>query len=136
MLSFNSNKGVQGCDGLTRREFLRVGALSAGAVGLSLGDLASLQATGKNGERSCILLMLVGGRRQLDTWDLKPTARASVRGPFRPIRTNVPGIQICEHFPLMAQMANRYALVRSLHHDSAPIHETGHQLMQTGQLFR
>src|SRR5207249_7666284 len=85
---------------------------------------------------NCILLLLVGGPSQLDTWDLKPKAPDNVRGPFRPIKTNIPGIEICEHLPLMARMADRYALVRSVHHQAAPIHETGHQLMQTGHLFR
>jgi uncharacterized protein (DUF1501 family) len=139
MLRFQSNKGARFCDGLTRRDFLRAGALSAGAVGLSLADMVGLQRAGAasaSGEVNCILLFLVGGPSQLDTWDPKPTAPDTVRGPFRPIRTNVPGVQICEPFPRMAQMADRYAIVRSVHHREAPIHETGHQLMQTGRLFR
>jgi uncharacterized protein (DUF1501 family) len=133
MLQFEGKKGVEFCDGLTRRDFLRAGALGAGAVSLSLADLAALEAN-PPADVNCILLFLVGGPGQLDTWDLKPDAPDSVRGPFRPIRTNVPGIEICEHFPLMARMADRYALVRSVHHGEAPIHETGHQLMQTGRL--
>src|SRR5438128_36863 len=137
MLIFESTKGVEFCDGLTRRDFLRAGALSAGAVGLSLADLAHLQtAPSRSGDINCILLFLVGGPSHLDTWDLKPQASSEVRGPFRPIRTNVPGVEICEHFPLMAARADRYAIVRSVHHTEAPIHETGHQLMQTGRLFR
>jgi hypothetical protein len=139
MLQFEGKKGVEFCDGLTRRDFLRVGAVSAGAVGLSLADLAGLQkvgATPRSNDINCILLFLVGGPSHLDTWDLKPAAPDTVRGPFKPIRTNVPGIDICEHFPLMARMADQYALVRSVHHKAAPIHETGHQLMQTGYLFR
>jgi uncharacterized protein (DUF1501 family) len=137
MLQIEASKGVEFCDGLTRRDFLRAGALSAGAVGLSLADLARLGAapTGSK-ETNCILLFLVGGPSHLDTWDLKPQAPSEVRGPFRPIRTNVPGVAICEHFPLMARMADRYAIVRSVHHGEAPIHETGHQLMQTGRLSR
>jgi uncharacterized protein (DUF1501 family) len=137
MLQFQGKKGVQFCDGLTRRDFLRVGALGAGAVGLSLTDLAGLQAgDGRPRELNCVLLFLVGGPSQLDTWDLKPDAPDTVRGPFRPIRTNVPGLDVGEHFPRLARMADRYALVRSVHHTAAPIHETGHQLMQTGRLFR
>jgi uncharacterized protein (DUF1501 family) len=137
MLQFESNKGVPSCDGLTRRDFLRVGALSAGAVGLSLAELNKLHGYGSRADGvNCILLFLVGGPSQLDTWDLKPAAPSEVRGPFRPTRTNVPGIAISEHFPRMARMADRYAFVRSVHHDAAPIHETGHQLMQTGRLFR
>jgi uncharacterized protein (DUF1501 family) len=136
MLNFESNKGVRFCDGLTRRDFLRVGALSAGAVGLSLADLGRLGAAENSNEENCILLFLVGGPGHLDTWDPKPDAPENVRGPFRPIQTNVPGVEICEHFPLMAKTADRYAILRSVHHNAAPIHETGHQLMQTGRLFR
>jgi uncharacterized protein (DUF1501 family) len=135
MLQFEGKKGVEFCDGLTRRDFLRVGALSAGAVGLSLADLTSVRAAEKT-DVNCILLFLVGAPGHLDTWDLKPDAPDSVRGPFRPIPTNVPGIDVCEHFPLMAGMADRYAVLRSVHHKAAPIHETGHQMMQTGHLFR
>jgi uncharacterized protein (DUF1501 family) len=137
MLQFESNKSASACDRVTRRDFLRVGALSAGAVGLSLAELNQLHAHGQRaGGTNCILLFLVGGPSQLDTWDLKPDAPDEVRGPFRPIRTNVPGIAVGECFPRMARMADRYALIRSVHHDAAPIHETGHQLMQTGRLFR
>ncbi len=133
MLNFEGGKGVRFCDGLTRRDFLKVGALSAGAVALSLTDL---HAAERSKDVNCILLFLVGGPSQLDTWDLKPDAPDNVRGPFRPIRTNVPGVEICEHFPLMAKTADRYAILRSVHHKAAPIHETGHQMMQTGFLFR
>jgi uncharacterized protein (DUF1501 family) len=136
MLTFDGKKGIRFCDGLTRRDFLKVGALTAGSVGLSLGDLTQVAAAGRSGDVNCILLFLVGGPSQLDTWDPKPNAPVEVRGPFRPIPTNVPGVEICEHFPQMAQMADRYAIVRSVYHDAAPIHETGHQLMQTGRLFR
>jgi hypothetical protein len=100
-----------------------------------LADLARLQGTEPSEKDiSCIILFLIGGPSQLDTWDLKPAAPHDIRGPFRPIPTNIPGIQISEHFPLMARMAERYAILRSVHHDSAPIHETDHQLMQTGRL--
>ncbi len=133
MLRLEDKRGVATCDGLTRRDFLRVGALGAGAVGLSLADA---RADNSKKDINCILLFLVGGPSQLDTWDLKPDAPSTIRGPFRPINTNVPGISIGEHFPRMARQAHRYALVRSVHHDEAPIHETGQQLMQTGRVFR
>src|SRR5207248_3320800 len=119
----------------SRRDFARAGALGAGAVGLTLADLAHAGGAGGK-DANCILLFLVGGPSQLDTFDPKPKAPAEVRGPFKPIKTNVPGVEVCEHFPLMAKMAERFAIVRSVHHDAAPIHETGHQLMQTGHLFR
>ncbi len=135
MLQLEGKHAVRSCDGLSRRDFLRIGALSAGGVGLSLTQLAS-GAEARPTDMSCILLFLVGGPSQLDTWDLKPNAPASVRGPFRPIRTNVPGIEVCEHFPRMAQIADRYTLVRSVYHSEAPVHETGQQLLQTGHVFR
>ncbi len=136
MLRLETNRGVQSCDGVTRREFLRVGGL---AVGLGLTELARLQELGaapRSSEKACIQLLLVGGPSQLDTWDLKPGAPDHIRGPFRPIQTNVPGIQICEHFPLLAQRADRYAILRSVYHQEAPIHETGQQLLQTGRVSR
>jgi hypothetical protein len=138
MLRLEGGKGVQSCDGITRRDFLRAGALTAGSVGLSLADLGQLQQGAANpaNDINCIILFLVGGPSHLDTWDLKPAAPDTVRGPFKPIQTNVPGMDICEHFPLMAQLAHQFVLVRSVHHEEAPIHETGHQLMQTGRLFR
>jgi uncharacterized protein (DUF1501 family) len=121
-------------DGLTRRDFLRAGALGIG--GLSLADLGAAETADKSKGVNCILLFLVGGPSQLDTWDLKPGAPDNIRGPFRPIKTNAPGVEICEHFPLMARMADRYAILRSVHHTAAPIHETGQQMMQTGFLFK
>ena len=137
MLNFHSDKPVRFCDGVNRRDFLRVGALSAGAVGLTLADTLKLQADSKpSNDINCIMLFLIGGPSQLDTWDLKPDAPDNVRGPFKPIKTNVPGVEISEHFPLMAKQADRYALLRSVHHKAAPIHETGHQMMQTGYLVR
>jgi uncharacterized protein (DUF1501 family) len=120
-------------DNLTRRDFLRKSALFASVAGLTVASPAQPAARADN---RCILLFLVGGPSQLETWDPKPDASDSVRGPFRPIATTVPGVQICEHFPLMARLANRFAILRSVNHPEAPIHETGHQLMQTGRLFR
>jgi uncharacterized protein (DUF1501 family) len=117
---------------LTRRDFFRLG--SAGAVGLSLPDLGRPATAGRGSAQSCILLFLVGGPSHLDTWDLKPDAPVEIRGPFRPIRTRVPGVQVGEHFPLLAGQAERIAIVRSVHHTESPIHETGQQLLQTGRL--
>src|SRR5687768_1135156 len=93
----------QTCDGVTRREMLRVGALSA--LGLTLPDLlqsqaANAAATGKpSTDVNCILIFQAGGSSQFETFDLKPEATAEVRGEFKPIETNVKGIQICEHLP-------------------------------------
>src|SRR4051812_46537444 len=136
MLEFQANKGPRTCSGPTRRDFLKAGSLGAGALSLSLAELNHVEAAAKKGDVNCILLFLIGAPSQLDTWDLKPSAPSTVHGPFKPIKTNVPGVEIGEHFPLMAKMADRYALLRSVYHKAAPIHETGHQMMQTGYLFR
>jgi uncharacterized protein (DUF1501 family) len=135
MLTVNGNRGVRFCDGYSRRDFLRAGGL---ALGMSLTDLARPKraSAAVPSELNCIQLFLVGGPSHLDTWDLKPDAPDDIRGPFRPIQTNVPGIQISEHFPRMARMADRFSIVRSVYHDESPVHETGHQLLQTGFLSR
>src|SRR5208282_3260569 len=101
-------------------------SLGAGAAALTLADLHGAPASPGDAV-NCILLFLVGGPGQLDTWDLKPNAPSNIRGPFKPMHTTVPGVDLCEHFPLMAQRAERFAVVRSVHHQEAPIHETGQQ---------
>jgi hypothetical protein len=111
---------------LSRRDFLRASA------GLALAG-AGVRAAGTDG-RAVILLLLVGGPSQLETFDPKPDAPSDVRGPFRPIATRVPGLLVSEHLPRLARRLDRVALIRTLHHDTAPIHETGLQLLQTGRL--
>lgn len=122
------------CSGVTRRDFLRVGGVGLGGLGLSLKELRADQTVSKSDHRAVILLMLVGGPSQLETWDPKPDAPAEIRGPFGSISTRIPGVRVNEHLPRLASRMDRVALVRSLHHDAAPIHETGQQLLQTGQL--
>ena len=109
------------CEGLTRREWLRVGGLAA--AGLTLPDLllarqaGAAQPRGSFGRaRSCIVAFLFGAPGHQDLWDLKPEAPAEVRGEFRPIETAVPGIRICEHLPLVARVARHYSIVRSVSH--------------------
>lgn len=105
-----------------RRDFLRFGSGLALASFLSPASaLAAAAPAGSRGgkTKSCILVYLLGGPPQLDTFDLKPEAPAEIRGPFKPIATNVPGTQICEHLPRLAQMADRYALVRSVSHPNS-----------------
>jgi len=104
MFRLDADKPVHFCDGLTRRDFLHAGSL--GLLGLTLPDMFALRALGAvNPDRdvNCILLMLVGAPSQLDTWDMKPDAPAEIRGPYKPIATNVPGIRISEIFPRMAK---------------------------------
>jgi hypothetical protein len=99
-----------------RRDFLRVGGGLA-VAGIGFPALANApRPTG--GAGSCILVYLLGGPPHLDMWDLKPAAPAEVRGPFRPIPTAVPGLQVCEHLPRLARLAGRYALVRSVSHNN------------------
>lgn len=128
-----------------RREFLRAGSLSL--LGLSLP--AMLQAQQQEAVRvqvkvprkrakACILLFMWGGPAQQDTWDPKPHAPAEFRGEFKPIRTTVPGIQICEHLPRLAQRMDKLALIRSMTHGdvnhTTATHEllTGHPLPRQG----
>lgn len=123
-----------GCAGyrrLPRRAVLQAGALAG--FGLTLPDLLRLEAAAAapRREMSCILLWLRGGPSSIDMWDLKPDSPAEVRGEFRPIKTNVPGIEISEHLPLCAKIADRYALVRSVTHERSD-HEGGSHYMATG----
>ncbi|MBX9787863.1 MAG: DUF1501 domain-containing protein [Pirellulales bacterium] len=137
MLTLTSNARVRTCDGLSRRDFLQAGTL--GAIGLSLPHLLAAQARGavdpKADSRSVIMIFNLGAPSQLDTWDMKPEAPAEIRGPFQPISTASGDIQISEIFPRMARHADKFSLVRSCYHTAAAVHDTGHQMMQTGRLF-
>ena len=137
MLKITGKGSVTTCDGITRRDFLQVGTL--GAIGLSMSKLAQMQAMGAvakgSDEKACIMIFNLGAPGQHDTWDMKPDAPREIRGPFKPIRTNNPDIQISEIFPLQAKIADKFSLVRSVYHTAAAVHDTGHQMMQTGRLF-
>ncbi|MBM3460251.1 MAG: DUF1501 domain-containing protein, partial [Armatimonadetes bacterium] len=104
------------CDGLSRRAFLKVGAFSmAGTAGLTLADLNRVEAaTGRRSHKALINIFLAGGAPHQDLFDLKMNAPAEVRGEFKPIPTNVSGIEICEHLPKMAQIMDRLTIIRSL----------------------
>ncbi len=110
--------GTRLCDGLTRRELLSFGG--AAVLQLLAGTAAGAgPVTGPAGPgpaRSLLFISLFGGPSHQDVWDLKPEAPAEIRGEFKPIRTNVAGIEICEHLPKLARMADRYSLVRSVSH--------------------
>jgi hypothetical protein len=115
------------CDGISRRGFLRIGALGMGGVGLSsllrAESAAGLRSPGRS-HKAVILIYLVGGPPHQDMFDLKPNAPREMAGPHKPIGTNVPGIEICELFPKMARMMDKFALIRSLvgaqaEHDAA-----------------
>jgi hypothetical protein len=112
------------CGGVTRRELLRFGSL--GSLGLALHELnpaaaeaatVSPRRNRSGSARSLLFISLFGGPSHQDIWDLKPEAPSEVRGEFRPIETNVSGIQITEHLPLLARRAHRYSLIRSMTHE-------------------
>src|SRR5687767_11917506 len=112
-----SADGTGFCDGVSRRNFLKVGALGLG--GLTLPQLlrAEAQAGVRSASRShkaVIMIFLPGGPAHQDIFDMKPDAPVEVRGEFKPISTNVPGIQICEHLPKLARMMDKMALIRSI----------------------
>ncbi len=102
------------CDGVSRRSFLRIGSLAVG--GLSLPRLLAAEDAGQvaRSHKSVIMVYLSGGLAHQDSFDLKPDAPDGIRGEFRPIDTNVPGIQICELLPRLAGMMDKLALVRSI----------------------
>ncbi|HLU49913.1 MAG TPA: DUF1501 domain-containing protein, partial [Planctomycetota bacterium] len=107
------------CDGLARRSFLKIGGLGLGASllsGVSLPDLLRAEAKQgvRNSHKALIQIFLPGGPPHQDMWDLKPDAPREIRGEFRPIDTNVSGIQICELFPRLARRMDRVAIVRSI----------------------
>jgi hypothetical protein len=128
-------RGVRLCDGICRREALRIGGL--GFTGLLWPDWLRARAAGKpprgsfGKARACILVFNYGGPAHLDIWDLKPDAPTEVRGEFRPAATRVPGISITEHLPRLAALADRYAILRSVTHRDND-HAIGAYLALTG----
>jgi hypothetical protein len=132
---------VRLCEGVTRRQWLRVGGL--GVAGLMLPDLLRGRAVARDPRpspagpafgraRSCILCFLFGAPAHQDVWDLKPDAPAEFRGEFRPIASSVPGILLGEHIPLIARTAHRLALVRSVGHPDNT-HTVAMHYMLTGR---
>ncbi len=120
------------CDGLSRRSFLTAGALSA--AGLMLPDwlrLKAAQSSQPTRDTSVILIWLDGGPTHMETYDLKPNAPAEYRGPFKTIRTNVPGIEVGELLPEQAKCMDKLAVVRSMHHTTGD-HFAGAHWMLTG----
>jgi uncharacterized protein (DUF1501 family) len=136
MLRLTDVGTAQTCDGGTRRDFLQVGAL--GAIGLSLPELLAAKEAGavskEHDDRACIMIFNLGAPSQMDTFDPKPQAAAEIRGPFQPISTKG-DFQITEILPRHAEHADKFSVVRSCYHTAAAVHDTGHQMLQTGRLF-
>jgi hypothetical protein len=115
------------CDGVTRRGFLKIGAFGAG---LTLAEMLRLRASAStvSSTKSAIMIYLPGGPSHMDMYDLKPDAPKEFRGEFKPIPTNVPGVQICELFPLQARMWDKLAVIRSI----VSVEEHSDSLVMTG----
>jgi len=120
-------KRQQFCDGISRRNFLQIGAFGAG---LTLAEMLRLRATAglRSSNKAAIMIYLPGGPPHLDMYDLKPNAPQEFRGEFKPIATNVPGVQICELFPLQARMWDKLAVIRSV----VSVEEHSDSLVMTG----
>ena len=138
MLNFSfRNSGHRFCDGLTRRQTLRLGATGLFG-GLTLPRLLQAEEANKNSERqrqakakSCLFIFLEGGPPQQDMWDPKPDAPAEIRGPFEPISTALPGVIFTEHCKNCAKIANKFTVVRSRSHADNG-HATGYHYVMTG----
>jgi hypothetical protein len=120
------------CDGVDRRGFLRLGS----AAGLSLAQILQLQAThaaekAKTKDVNCIFIFTLGGMPHHDMWDYKPDAPAEIRGDFKPIKTNVPGIGLTDLLPHTAKVTDQIAILRSLTHGDSD-HGRGYHIMMTG----
>jgi hypothetical protein len=117
------------CDGISRRNFLQIGAFGAG---LTLADLLRARAGGAtptpSSHKAAIMIYLPGGPSHMDMYDMKPNAAKEFRGEFKPIPTNVPGIQICEHMPMQARMFDKLAIIRSI----VSVDEHSDSLVMTG----
>jgi hypothetical protein len=116
MLTFWGRQRSKLCDGISRRAFLTIGSLGIG--GLSLPQLLRLQAqaavNSKETQKAIIWIYMFGGPSHIDMYDMKPDAPAEFRGEFKPIHTNVPGLDICELMPLQAKIADKLAIVRGI----------------------
>ena len=125
------------CPGpVSRRSLLQAGAL--GLTGLGLADLVRLRAqaapvAGSESDTSVIFIWLPGGPPHMETYDMKPEAPADYRGEFRPISTVVPGMELCEHLPLHARIADKFNIIRSIAHEFAD-HGGGHKRFLTGRI--
>lgn len=137
MLTFTGKGRATTCNGATRRDFLQAGML--GAIGFGLPHWFAAQAKGAllpdANDRACIMIFNLGAPSNMDLWDMKPDAPAEIRGPFKPIATKSPAIAVSEILPGHAKIADKFSLVRSVHHGGAAVHDAGWQMMQTGRLF-
>lgn len=132
MFRIDAGKTDRYCDGVSRRSFVQLGAAGLASVGLpgimQAKELSKKQNQGRENV-SAILLWLDGGPGHMDMYDMKPEAPAEYRGIWRPISTNVPGFEITELFPKQAKVADKFSVVRSLHHDTGDHFAGGHRML-------
>jgi hypothetical protein len=132
MLRINTGRTPQYCDGLSRRSFVQIGAAGMAAAGLPT-ILRAKEDSARRGlprkDTSVILVWLDGGPSHMDLYDLKSEAPPEYRGLWQPIPTNVPGIEISELFPLQAKVADKFSIVRSLHHHTGDHFAGGHIIL-------
>ena len=131
MLRIDTGRTGRYCDGLSRRSFVQLGA--AGMATAGLADVLRAKATSDQPTKStsAILIWLDGGPGHMDLYDMKPEAPIEYRGIWEPIKTNVPGMEISELFPRQARVADKFSIVRSLHHDTGDHFAGGHRMLTT-----
>ena len=138
MLDIIGDGRSHSCGGVTRRELLQIGTLSA--IGLSLPQLLAAEEKAKSDgkeiedDRSAIMIFNLGAPSHIDLFDMKPDAAREIRGPFKPIDTTG-DFQISEILPEHAKVADKFSLVRSCYHTGAAVHDAGWQMLQTGRQF-
>ena len=127
------NASKRSTNRLSRRALLEVGGVTALGVGLPglLRSEAQGTATARH-PKSCIFIYQYGGLSQLDSWDMKPDGPQAIRSPLKPIATRVPGFQVCELMPRLAQLADHYCVIRSMSH-GVPIHDVANRMLLAGQ---
>lgn len=128
------------CDGIGRRDMLRIGGLSMFGLNLPHWLAGRARAAEAGGpavkDVSCILLWMGGGPSNIDTFDMKPDAPPEIRGEFRPIASNLPGLSVCEHLPLMSRQMDKVCLIRSVSHTESGDHTAAHHYMLSGYAQR
>lgn len=136
MIRVDIGRAGRYCDGVRRRSFLQLGVAGMASVGLPqlFAARRAAAATGAKKDTAVILIWLDGGPSHMDLYDLKPDAPLEYRGLWRPIKTNVPGIEIGELLPLQARLADKFSIVRSLHHDTGDHFAGGHRMLTTKDL--
>src|SRR5438093_13318642 len=114
MLTIYDSNQSRFCDGVSRRNFLKIGALGLGGLALPQLLQAESQMGIRRSHKAIIMIFLPGGPSHQDIFDLKTDAPSEIRGEFKPISTKIPGIQICEHLPLLARVMDKTAIIRTV----------------------